>query len=139
MREPELFNVLERMAAAFPWEQVAIWTERQPAGSISFTAIAQGDKELGFSWNCEHGSTPEEAAEKLIKFTIRRDPEAAVKDQIAKLRAEIERLKGKQFALPPYRPTPFLGPPPETKRDPLPAGELTVNVESTVEKDDVPF
>lgn len=139
MREPELFNVLERVAAAFPWESVAIWTKREPGGAISFTAAADGNKELGYSWNCEHGSTPEEAAESLIKRTVRKEPESAIKEQVAKLQAEIERLKNKQLSLPPYRPTPFLGAPPEIEPPPLPASKLTVTVESTVEKDDVPF
>lgn len=140
MREPELFNTLERLAANYPWEEVAIWTERHPSGAIQFTAIAQGNRELGYEWASGHGETPEAAADKLMRENVRKSPADSIEERIWKLEGEIQKLKVKKtlLALPPYRPTPYLGAPPEEAPGPAQPPAF-VNVESTVQKDDVPF
>lgn len=128
----DLMESLERLAAAAPWEQVAIWTTREPGGSIHFTAIMQGDKNLGLQWACASEHTPSETVDRVIRENPMRSPEATVKQKITQLERELDALRGLRFELPPYKPTPYLGPAPEPEAaPPLPADHI--NIQAIIE------
>lgn len=104
MTNHDILGQLERLAASFPWDQVAIWATRQPEGQITFNAILQNNPKFGFSFDSTSADTPEAAVDQLIRDNPNRDPEPARQAKIAELREQIQKLEAVVIGLPPYVP-----------------------------------
>jgi hypothetical protein len=133
MTDTRLFEILERLGAAFPWQKVAIWVQRAPEGALDYVAYVYEGFDMGLDSTSATGPTPEEAVEKLIREHAKQDPEVRRKEKIRELMLQIEKLRAVQIGLPPFVPCRQLGvgnPP----RPPKPTSDY-VNVESET----VPF
>lgn len=130
MNDQEIYQQCERLAALFQWEEIAIWTKRAPEGVYEFTAILEGNRDLGTEWLCESGKSPEEAANRVIARAGDRDPETFRQKKIRELEMQLARLKSAQPGLAPYRAPNQIGYGVPRDIEPPPASEITMNVES---------
>ncbi len=103
-RDSAILGALERLAAQFRWDTVAIWVERKPDGEISFTAYIPSDYARHADSAFGHGPTLAEACRELEQKAGSRDPNAAREQKIAELEEQIRKLKALDLSLPPYRP-----------------------------------
>lgn len=139
MKDQEIFEQLERLGAAFPWEEVSVNIRRAPAGVFSFWVHLQGDQQLGLNWDCASGNTIADAVEQIIRKNPDRDPEKSRLKKIRELQMQIAKIQAKgPLTLPPFRPCLLLGVSnPSTEDRPAPerppAPEY-VNVESRREE-----
>jgi molybdopterin converting factor small subunit len=134
MTDTTLFEILERLGGAFPWQKVGIWVQREPQGTLDYVAYAYEQYDMGLESSSTCGPTPEEAVEKLIREYAKQGPEVRRKEKIRALLLQIEKLRAVQIGLPPFVPCRQLGvgnPPPPPK----PENTDFVNVES----ESVPF
>lgn len=105
MKNQDVFEALETLAASLPWDSVDLWIQRKPEGEIRFVAIANDNKELGFRFASAHGATPMEAVTALCESESgKRDPELSRKRRLQELAAEVARLQALVIGMPPYRP-----------------------------------
>jgi len=144
MKDQEIFEALEQLGAAFPWESVDVWVRREPAGIINYTVYLNGAAEIGLESDFGHGKTVAEAVADAMKLKDRRDPAQTIKDKINRLKRDILKLEqvAQTLALPPFCPCLLLGVSnPVTEPEPAPPlrerPPAYINVESS--KDEVPF
>lgn len=145
MKDQEIFEQLERLGAAFPWEKVQLWIKRAPEGKIIFTSYIGGNEKLGFRYEIESSDVSvTEAIDHMLERHAKehQDAERARKKKIMELEIELAKLKQSgPLILPPFRPCLLLGVSnPSTEDRPAqerpPAPEY-VNVKSRT--DDIPF
>lgn len=105
MKDNEIMEALETLAATFPWDDVDIWIHRYPQGDMTFSAILNDNNKLGFRFASSRGTTPMEAVKRIAESEVgKRDPEISRKRRIQELTAEVARLQEMVIGLPPYRP-----------------------------------
>lgn len=105
MKNVEILEALEVLAAAMPWDTVNIWIERRPEGKISYAAIVQDNPKFGLQFDSAHGDTPIAAVERLIKDNDgKRNPEVAREKKLVELKRQIEQLQEVVIGMPPYVP-----------------------------------
>lgn len=141
MKDQTIFEALEKLGAAFPWEEVQIWIKRSPEGVICFTSHVDGNEKLGFRFEFESSIVSvTEAVDQMIERHAKdhQDAERARKAKIMELELELAKLKQTgPLTLPPFRPCLLLGV--SNPRTEEPATEKPVhrpefiNVESTRE------
>lgn len=96
---------LERLAQAFPWDEVQIQITRKPEGATRFLVWISSDEARGVDSVCVSADNPGEAVGRAIaEQKDNRDPELSRKRAIARLQAQLEKLKALRFEIPPYRP-----------------------------------
>jgi hypothetical protein len=104
-----IIEQLERLAAACPWDDVDIWTQRTPEGAYNFTAYVRDNPKYGLKSIFGSGKTPEEAVTNALKEASNRDPEMARQQAIRDLQDKIDKLQAVVIGLPPYKPGRTLG------------------------------
>lgn len=134
MQDSKILAALEQLGALYPWDKVAIWINREPCGTISFTVYLSSDSDRAVSSAYGFGATIEEAIQRCRKDAGERDPEKTCQDKIRELEEALRKLRAANFGIPPYRPGYHLAPG---------ALNLSVDIEATATaapaKDDVPF
>lgn len=130
MKDEILFQTIERVATAFPWEKVQLSIDRRPAGVYEFHFWLSTNQETGADCCIAFGTTPEEAADKLIMTAGDRDPNHTREKKIRELEREIEKLKAKVYILPPYRAPGQLGYGEEVKQEAKPEPPAYTNIEA---------
>lgn len=128
MNDQEIYQQLERLAEAFPWDRVDIWIERAPEGVYRFTAYIADNQKTGAKSIFTNGASAAEAVDDAIKQAPSHDPEQSRLARIKELEHELARLQVRQFGLPPYRAPNQLGfgKPAEERA----SGPVIVNIES---------
>lgn len=105
LTDSPIVEQLELLAAAFPWEAVALWIKRSPEGRCEFTAVLEGKQSQGMEWRCATGNTPAEAVSRIIQeCSGRRDPEILKQAAIRELEEKLSKLRALVISLPPYKP-----------------------------------
>lgn len=100
-----IFSELERLGAAFPWDEVAIWTRRSPEGIIRFTAFIDSNDKLGLYSNSMTSANLSDMVNDIIEeYAKKRDPEVARQRRVEELKEKLARLESVVFDMPPYRP-----------------------------------
>lgn len=100
----DIIGELERLAAGCPWDRTAIWINREPEGTVNFTAYVSDNEKFGFRCVFGHGATPAEAVSDALKECNTRLPEIARDLKIAELQEQIAKLQSVVIGMPPYRP-----------------------------------
>lgn len=96
---------LERLAAAFPWDNVQLNVTRQPEGTFHWVAWLNSNPKFGFDSELACGSTAQQVVDRLIEQnTGKRDPEKARAAKVAELKEQIRKLEAVVLAFPPYVP-----------------------------------
>lgn len=106
MKDKRVIEQLEILAAAYPWDEVAIKFERTPEGNLTVWVSLSSRYDLGISSAYEDGETPEEAVKKMIERNPpeERDPAVCRNKKVAELQTQIKKLQLVVIGLPPYRP-----------------------------------
>ena len=99
-----IIEQLERLGAAFPWDAVDMWIQREPAGKYSFTSYVRDNPKFGFDSVFGHGDSPQAAVDEIINLAKQRDPEISRNMAIRKLQDKIAKLESVIVGLPPYKP-----------------------------------
>ena len=125
--DSKVFESLEILGAAFPWDTVDLWIKREPNGEIGFTAYVRDNPQLGFGSIFGHGRTAKAAVQDVVNSSksTNRDPEMQRAKVIRELEEKLAKLKSVEIGLPPYRPGYYLAAPMET--------ENATNIESEVQ------
>lgn len=118
MKDSAILAALERLGAAFPWDEVNIWIERSPRGAVCFTAYVRGDSARGTESIVACSETLAGATNEAIAKSPSHDVEANRERKIAELKEQLAKLEALDLRYPPYRPGTILAP-----------GALAVDVE----------
>lgn len=110
MKDSQIIEALERLGAAFPWDNVEITIRRQPEGKACFVAYVHADYDRGTESVIGTGATLAEALSDAIKDAPGHDPELIRTKALKKLREQIAKLEALDLRYPPYRPGTQLAP-----------------------------
>lgn len=136
----QFYEALERISAAFPFEETRLEVVRTPAGQYRYVASLSSHDDLGLPFECSIADTLPECEAGILAYKDKRQPEANIKSKIRELEQKIAKLRVAlmNLALPAWQPIKQLG-----IGNPAPAAPPEkpkfINVEATVEEEGRPF
>lgn len=105
IEDKQILIELERLAAAFPWEDVGVTINRKPEGDLSFTAVIHGNREFATSLEVETARELSAAVDRIIViYSSKRDPKIQREKKIEELKEQIRKLEAVRLLFPPYVP-----------------------------------
>jgi hypothetical protein len=125
-----IYQALETLAAAFPWDRVSVWVDRQPEGIYSFTVYIAENQKTGGKSIFSSETDLQKAVEETIKQSDSHDPEVTRKKRIQELEMELLKLKTRMFSLPPYRAPNQVGYGERAPVEPIAAQFITLDAKS---------
>ena len=103
MSNLEILENLERLAQAFPWDEVEIVLHRKPEGTYRFSVYMPTRDGVDDSL-FESGDVLTAVVQRALARKQERDPEIMRRKAIAKLQEKLSKLQTAVFGLPPYVP-----------------------------------
>lgn len=134
--EQNFYETLERISAAFPFEEVRLEVVRNPAGNYRFISTLSSNEDLGLPFEYASGETLAELEQAILKYQDKRQPEDTIKAKVRELEQKIAKLRVAlmNLPLPPWKPVLQLG-----VGNPAPAQPPEPPKFINVESESVPF